>query len=127
MAATISSTYLHINLSTNPISAHLSSPSILSFPFPRKTSYRLLNCALKLTPDVIRTCNSSSGRDRFCSDAFGKSGSPQLDAGAGGYRTGDSDDENESVEEGGFDWEDQILEDTVPLVGFVRMLIHSDK
>lgn len=23
------------------------------------------------------------------------------------------------------DWEDQILEDTVPLVGFVRMILHS--
>jgi hypothetical protein len=77
--------------------------------------------------DVIRTCTSSSRRDTSRRDAFGKSRSPQLDAGAGGYRTGDSDDENESVEEGGFDWEDQILEDTVPLVGFVRMLLHSDK
>lgn len=25
------------------------------------------------------------------------------------------------------DWEDQILEDTVPLVGFVRMILHSGK
>jgi len=25
------------------------------------------------------------------------------------------------------DWEDQILEDTVPLVGFVRMILHSEK
>ena len=25
------------------------------------------------------------------------------------------------------DWEDLILEDTVPLVGFVRMILHSGK
>lgn len=25
------------------------------------------------------------------------------------------------------DWEDRILEDTVPLVGFVRMVLHSGK
>uniref|UniRef100_A0A6N2MKT3 Uncharacterized protein n=1 Tax=Salix viminalis TaxID=40686 RepID=A0A6N2MKT3_SALVM len=28
--------------------------------------------------------------------------------------------------EGFVDWEDRILEDTVPLVGFVRMILHSD-
>lgn len=42
-----------------------------------------------------------------------------------------SDDE-ESEKKGGdgdtwVDWEDQILEDTVPLVGFVRMILHSGK
>ncbi|KAC9333152.1 hypothetical protein E3N88_39234 [Mikania micrantha] len=30
-------------------------------------------------------------------------------------------------EDGWIDWEDQILEDTVPLVGFVRMILHSSK
>lgn len=30
-------------------------------------------------------------------------------------------------EEEWVDWEDQILEDTVPLVGFVRMILHSGK
>ncbi|KAJ6795359.1 protein DCL, chloroplastic isoform X1 [Iris pallida] len=56
-----------------------------------------------------------------------------------------SDDEEEEVEENSaaaearpgksrrrkedewVDWEDQILEDTVPLVGFVRMILHSGK
>lgn len=42
-----------------------------------------------------------------------------------------SDDEG-SEKKGGdgdtwVDWEDQILEDTVPLVGFVRMILHSGK
>jgi hypothetical protein len=40
----------------------------------------------------------------------------------------DSEGERDEEEEEGFvDWEDRILEDTVPLVGFVRMILHSDK
>ncbi|KAJ7958161.1 DNA-directed RNA polymerase [Quillaja saponaria] len=39
----------------------------------------------------------------------------------GGYYEEDSEDER------WVDWEDQILEDTVPLVGFVRMILHSGK
>jgi hypothetical protein len=40
----------------------------------------------------------------------------------------DSEGERGEEEEEGFvDWEDRILEDTVPLVGFVRMILHSDK
>ncbi|KAK6130878.1 hypothetical protein DH2020_035362 [Rehmannia glutinosa] len=40
------------------------------------------------------------------------------------------DDEGEKKGRDGdtwVDWEDQILEDTVPLVGFVRMILHSGK
>jgi hypothetical protein len=40
----------------------------------------------------------------------------------------DSEGKRDEEEEEGFvDWEDRILEDTVPLVGFVRMILHSDK
>jgi hypothetical protein len=40
----------------------------------------------------------------------------------------DSEGERDEEEEEGFvDWEDRILEDTVPLVGFVRMILHSGK
>ena len=39
----------------------------------------------------------------------------------------DDDEEEEEKEEDFVDWEDQILEDTVPLVGFVRMILHSGK
>lgn len=35
--------------------------------------------------------------------------------------------EVEGGEEDYVDWEDRILEDTVPLVGFVRMVLHSGK
>ncbi|KAF5758947.1 hypothetical protein HanRHA438_Chr16g0747821 [Helianthus annuus] len=37
------------------------------------------------------------------------------------------DDVKRREEDGWIDWEDQILEDTVPLVGFVRMILHSSK
>ncbi|KAL1817773.1 hypothetical protein ACET3Z_020347 [Daucus carota] len=39
----------------------------------------------------------------------------------------DDEEEEEEKEEDFVDWEDQILEDTVPLVGFVRMILHSGK
>ena len=35
--------------------------------------------------------------------------------------------ENGRGSESWLDYEDQILEDTVPLVGFVRMILHSGK
>ena len=41
----------------------------------------------------------------------------------------DDDEEEEDEEEDNekwVDWEDKILEDTVPLVGFVRMILHSE-
>lgn len=39
----------------------------------------------------------------------------------------EAENDYEKVAEGErwVDWEDQILEDTVPLVGFVRMILHS--
>lgn len=41
----------------------------------------------------------------------------------------DEGDRKRTKRKGGewVDWEDQILEDTVPLVGFVRMILHSGK
>ncbi|KAK9096937.1 hypothetical protein Sjap_022434 [Stephania japonica] len=39
----------------------------------------------------------------------------------------DDDDGEEREEEEWDDWENRILEDTVPLVGFVRMILHSGK
>ncbi|KAK7310852.1 hypothetical protein RJT34_08613 [Clitoria ternatea] len=37
----------------------------------------------------------------------------------------DESEDNATEDEKWVDWEDQILEDTVPLVGFVRMILHS--
>ncbi|XP_004292815.1 PREDICTED: protein DCL, chloroplastic-like [Fragaria vesca subsp. vesca] len=40
----------------------------------------------------------------------------------------DGNSEEDEGEDGKWvDWEDKILEDTVPLVGFVRMILHSGK
>ncbi|XP_047328366.1 protein DCL, chloroplastic-like [Impatiens glandulifera] len=39
----------------------------------------------------------------------------------------DNESGRSSGEEGWIDWEDQILENTAPLVGFVRMVLHSGK
>ncbi|GKV10665.1 hypothetical protein SLEP1_g21998 [Rubroshorea leprosula] len=36
-------------------------------------------------------------------------------------------EEEEEEEEEWIDWEEQILQETVPLIGFVRMILHSDK
>ncbi|CAK9135318.1 unnamed protein product [Ilex paraguariensis] len=107
-----------VHLHTNLISLHFSSPSILSFP-----SYRtpLRFCALK-----TGRIGSTSDQDAYRADLLKKPViSPALDESAK-----DSDEEKEEEikrrEEGGWvDWEDQILEDTVPLVGFVRMVLHS--
>ncbi|KAK3212768.1 hypothetical protein Dsin_017474 [Dipteronia sinensis] len=42
--------------------------------------------------------------------------------------SGNSDkEESSSEEEAWIDWKDKILEETVPLVGFVRMLLHSGR
>ncbi|KAJ0981028.1 hypothetical protein J5N97_009283 [Dioscorea zingiberensis] len=77
---------------------------------------------------------SSSGPPVFCAlKATGTEGPvepallrrPVVDAPS---KEGDEDSSEEEREEGEcVDWEDQILEDTVPLVGFVRMILHSGK
>lgn len=120
----------HIHLHTNPISLHLSSsssPSIVSFPSHLFLSIQRPRIfALK----AGRSSNSSS-QDAYGSDLLRKPvSSPASEAGVE-ESTRDSDEEEEeskrSEEEGWVDWEDQILEDTVPLVGFVRMILHSGK
>lgn len=37
----------------------------------------------------------------------------------------EQEEEDSTEEDKWIDWEDQILDDTVPLVGFVRMILHS--
>ncbi|XP_020575644.1 protein DCL, chloroplastic isoform X1 [Phalaenopsis equestris] len=39
----------------------------------------------------------------------------------------EEEDEERTEKAGWVDWEDQILQETVPLVGFVRMILHSGK
>lgn len=106
--------YLHTY--SNPNSLY-SSPVILSFPFHRTTSVNPRICALKTGSDgsdLLRKPVVSPGKD-----LVGISEEEEEDnEGKGNYK---------EEEEGWVDWEDRILEDTVPLVGFVRMILHSGK
>ncbi|KAK3029446.1 hypothetical protein RJ639_037731 [Escallonia herrerae] len=119
MAAITSQSPFINHLHRNPISLRLSSsssPAILSFPYHHRRF-----CALKSLPDD-RNASRNRSQDGLDSDMLRKPVvSPALDA--GNYSEKESDDEVEDgrqrEEEGWVDWEDQILEDTVPLVGFV--------
>ncbi|XP_062097172.1 protein DCL homolog, chloroplastic [Humulus lupulus] len=107
----------------------------LSFPFRSTTS--LLHTRLS----AIKT-GSDGGRSRierqevFGPDLLRKpSVSPIRDLSGIPEEAEEEEEENERKriyedhedEEKWVDWEDKILEDTVPLVGFVRMLIHSGR
>ncbi|XP_059633849.1 protein DCL, chloroplastic [Cornus florida] len=127
--ASISSTSPHIHIHRNPISLHLllSSSNSLSFPSYRS---RLRSCALKSGGEI-----RSSSQDAYNSELLRKPVvSPPVDSSSEDLTKVSDDDEEEEEEEeerreeeGWVDWEDQILEDTVPLVGFVRMILHSGK
>ncbi|KAI3758937.1 hypothetical protein L6452_06510 [Arctium lappa] len=129
-----SSSSLHIHLHhRNLISLHLSStnPSIISFPYRFATLHSQRFCAL-------RTSSTSSGggssqQDYRAADLLRKPvvEVKEEDAIGSSKDNEDSDYEDDGgkrrEEDGWVDWEDQILEDTVPLVGFVRMILHSGK
>ncbi|KAM7521009.1 hypothetical protein LguiB_019971 [Lonicera macranthoides] len=106
---------LFLHLYRNPISLlQFSSPSFLPFPLNFKASHHQSRfCALKSGLD-----GSSSQDRRYGSDLIRK---PVVRPAPVNDPTRYSDYEEEFV-----DWEDQILEATVPLVGFVRMILHSD-
>ncbi|XP_054818727.1 protein DCL, chloroplastic isoform X1 [Prosopis cineraria] len=103
---------------TNPTFFHFS-PAILSFRFCRN-SYLLHPrlCALNSGSDadnLLRKPVVSLGKD--IAEIL------EEDQDRGVKRVFEDDSEQERW----IDWEDQILEDTVPLVGFVRMILHSGK
>ncbi|XP_030454415.1 protein DCL homolog, chloroplastic [Syzygium oleosum] len=80
-----------------------------------------------LGSDVVRRPIVSPAKD-LTGDSVGdeaSGGAEKADlSGRGGE---DSEEEVEEEEEEWVDWEDKILEDTVPLVGFVRMILHSGR
>lgn len=86
------------------------SPSPLSLYFPRDSAW----------PRVRSLRTESDGARIGDTESYG---SELL------RRPLNSSEEEESSEEGDefVDWEDKILEVTVPLVGFVRMILHSGK
>lgn len=116
--ASISKPLPRVHLPSNPIPLRFANV-ILSFPsFPAASFPRHLR-ALK------------TGPDGFGSDLLRKPIISQ-DKDLGGISEEDKESEGKSEYEDGdeekwVDWEDRILEDTVPLVGFVRMILHSGK
>ncbi|XP_034692445.1 protein DCL homolog, chloroplastic-like [Vitis riparia] len=95
------------HLHTNPISLH--------------PSHHILHFATRRTPSVPALKTASDGsQEVYGPDLLRK---PHVSA------PDDEGDRKRTKRKGGewVDWEDQILEDTVPLVGFVRMILHSGK
>lgn len=130
-----------VHFRTNPIPLHFSPVAvILSFPplspFPTTSLHllhhrtRLCVCALKTGPDgygsdLLRKPIISPDTDTDTDadlDTVGVSEKDEDSEGTTEYEESDDDDDEKFV-----DWEDRILEDTVPLVGFVRMILHSGK
>ncbi|OMO74760.1 hypothetical protein COLO4_26519 [Corchorus olitorius] len=98
-----------------------SSPVILSTPFHRTASLQVRFCALRTGSDGGRIGSQES----YGADLLGKPSILPEDSG------GNSEEEEGTAvkrkRSEWKDWEDRILEDTVPLVGFVRMIIHSGR
>ncbi|KAB5568919.1 hypothetical protein DKX38_002712 [Salix brachista] len=109
---------LSLHALSNPISLYSSPAVLLSFRFNRTAFVSPGVCAIKTGSDgsdLLRKPTASSEQD-----LFGISEEEEEEE--------DSEGEKEEDEDEGFvDWEDRILEDTVPLVGFVRMILHSDR
>lgn len=116
MASSLSNlkTPLHFHSFKTPFSFRSSSRFILSFSYPRL--FRSSISSLKAASA------SSSSSDSAADNLLQK---PVLSQGKGIVEEQSCYDELEQEEDKWVDWEDQILEDTVPLVRFVRMILHS--
>ncbi|XP_022133006.1 protein DCL homolog, chloroplastic [Momordica charantia] len=103
-----------------------SSPVILCFPMHPMTSLHPSIRALKTGPEGSRI----RSHEEYSSDLLRK---PVVPPAKDFARISEDDEGSEESgtdgeeEEDWVDWEDKILEDTVPLVGFVRMVLHSGK
>lgn len=123
MASSLSNTktLLHAYSFKNSLSFP-SSRLILSIPFYSKNKAQLLHPRFSSSLKVASSSSSSEAENNL-------QGKPVLTQGKGGIVEEQSSyfHQQEEVEEEDkwVDWEDQILEDTVPLVGFVRTILHS--
>ncbi|KAL2894656.1 Protein DCL chloroplastic [Bienertia sinuspersici] len=100
-----------------------SSSSILSLPsvfHHQKQQQNRCCCAIKTGS------HDAFGPDLLKKPVISSPSSEENDDGTEQFERVD-DYERGSEGERWVDWEDQILEDTVPLVGFVRMILHSGK
>ncbi|XP_042481993.1 uncharacterized protein LOC122062425 isoform X1 [Macadamia integrifolia] len=135
MAAFSSSPLLY--MSKNPISLNFPSPIVFFLPCyhhaPSPHLHFRALCALKTGSDG----GSVGSRDAYNSEILRKPVMSSVDDDVGSAKAAISNsDFGEPAEEGkkGYkeedewvDWEDRILQDTVPLVGFVRMILHSGR
>lgn len=129
MASSLSNTkiLLHAHSFKNPFSFR-SSRLILSIPFYSKNKPQLLHSRFSSSLKVASSSSSSEAQNNL-------QGKPVLSQGKGGiveeqssysYQQEEVEEEDSTDEQDKWvDWEDQILEDTVPLVGFVRTILHS--
>jgi len=125
MASSLSSTktLLHAHSFKNSLSFR-SSRLIPSIPFYSKNKPQLLHSRFSSS---LKAASSSSETENNLQRK------PVLSQGKGGIVEEQSsyfhqqEEEEDSIDEEDkwVDWEDQILEDTVPLVGFVRTILHS--
>ncbi|XP_031267264.1 protein DCL homolog, chloroplastic-like [Pistacia vera] len=106
---------------SNPTSLN-SSPVVLSFPFYRTTSLHLRVSALNSDGHKIGS-QESLGSGLLRKPVISPS---RKDLGRNSEDDEVSEEESEEEKEW-VDWEDKILQDTVPLVSFVRMILHSGK
>ncbi|KAK4428985.1 protein DCL, chloroplastic [Sesamum alatum] len=103
--------------------------------FPFSISYPLCKtrlCAIKARLDSVGAVRSSQETTVYGQNLLRKpvASSPAAHDGEESEMEYLGDDESEGKGGDGetwVDWEDQILEDTVPLVGIVRMILHSGK
>ncbi|KAF8406314.1 hypothetical protein HHK36_008400 [Tetracentron sinense] len=119
-----------IHLHRNPISLH-SSPSILYFPPSLQPRFR----AIKPGSNRGRV----GGQQASDQELLRKPVISPVDSGDAPAKEDSDDDDVEGSNSEGMnnykqveeeeliDWEDQILEETVPLIDFVRMILHSGK
>ncbi|XWS25608.1 hypothetical protein CRYUN_Cryun27aG0082400 [Craigia yunnanensis] len=99
-----------------------SSSVILSSPLYQTTLLRVRFCALRTVPDGGRIGSQES----YGADLLRKPSTlPAKDS--GGISEEEEGSEGKRNRGEWVDWEERILEDTVPLVGFVRMILHSGK
>ncbi|XP_076922438.1 protein DCL, chloroplastic-like [Bidens hawaiensis] len=114
MESISSPSHIHIHLHHTNLISPSTNPSLISFPYRWFFKPLLPNrfCGLKASGD------GGGGSD---GDLLRK---PAVEV---KEDASEEDDGEKRREDGWIDWEDQILEDTVPLVGFVRMILHSGK
>ncbi|KAL8257098.1 hypothetical protein R6Q59_029139 [Mikania micrantha] len=117
----------HRNLNFQHICS--TNPSIVSFPYRLCSAHPWRFGALKTSSGG--GSSQQDGTAYGAADLLRKPVVEVKDEAITSSKDEDSDYEDDGgrrrEEDGWIDWEDQILEDTVPLVGFVRMILHSSK